>query len=231
MSRVLEWGLRAWAGVLFVAVVLWVLGPYGLGLLAGTHLMRWPFEPFLHSGPLEGLLTGPVFAADLAEESARTKVFELGQQLTNYDDQPMTGPFGDINLGWSVQFTSMTGAQQLVFVGLHVVPLLIMAALWWSLASVVRQARSESVFTHGNARLLTLAGITIALGAPLVALATWGLHRWIVATSQLADRVVVPGFGVESVPWTAVAAGVALLVLGSVWRRGVSIERDLVGLV
>ena len=119
----------------------------------------------------------------------------------------------------------------MVFVALHVVPLLVMAALWWSLASVVRQGRSEDVFTPVNAGRLTLAGIVIAVGAPLVALATWGLHRWIVATSQLADRVVVPGFGVESVPWTSVAAGVALLVLGSVWRRGVSIEKDLVGLV
>jgi hypothetical protein len=217
--------------MLFAATVLWMLGPYGFGLLYGIHLMRWPLEPFLHDGPLEGLLTGPIFAADLAEESARTRVFELGQQLTNYDEQPMTGPFGDINLGWSVQFTSMTWSQQMVFVALHVVPLLVMAALWWSLASVVRQGRSEGVFTHVNARRLTLAGIVIAVGAPLVALATWGLHRWIVATSQLADRVVVPGFGVESVPWTAVAAGVALLVLGSVWRRGVSIEKDLVGLV
>lgn len=231
MSRVLEWGLRAWAGVLLVGAALWVLGPYGVGLLYGTHLMRWPFEPFLLSGPLEELLTGPIFAADLAEESARTEVMELGQQLTNYDVQPMTGPFGDINLGWSVQFTSMTGAQQALFVGLHVVPLLVMAVLWWSLGSVVRQSRSESAFTQGNARRLTVAGLIVALGAPLVELATWGLHRWIVATSQLSDRVVVPGFGVESVPWTAVAAGVALLVLGSVWRRGVSIERDLAGLV
>lgn len=231
MSRLLELALRTWAVLLVLAAVLWVLGPYGVGLVWGSHLMRWPFEPFLHDGPLEGLLTGPIFAADLAEDAARTEVFELGQRLTNYDEQPMTGPFGDINLGWSVQFTSMSWWQQMVFVALHVVPLLVMAALWWSLASVVRQSRSENVFTHANARRLTAAGIVIVVGAPLVALATWGLHRWIVATSQLADRVVVPRFGVESLPWTAIAAGVALLVLGNVWRRGVAIQQDLVGLV
>jgi len=189
------------------------------------------FPAFLYDGPLADLLTGPVFAADLAEDSARTAVMELGLRLTNYDEQPMDRPFGDINLGWRVQFTSMTEGQQLIFVALHVVSLLVMAVLWWSLASVVRQSRSESVFTHANARRLSLAGIVIAAGAPLQALATWALHRWIVATSQLADRVVVPGFGIDSVPWTAVAAGLALLVLGSIWRRGVSIEKDLAGLV
>lgn len=231
MSRVLEWGLRAWAVLLVVAAGLWVLGPYGVGLLFGRHLMRWPFWPFLHDGPLEGLLTGPVFAADLREDSARTALFELGQELTDYDGQPVEGSFGDINLGWSVQFSSMTWGQQMVFVALHVVPLLVMAVLWWSLASVVRQSRNESVFTRANARRLTLAGLVIAVGAPLLAVTTWGFHSWVVATSQLADRVVVPGFGVESVPWTAVAAGLALLVLGRVWRRGVSIEKDLVGLV
>lgn len=231
MSRVLEWGLRAWAALLAAAAVLWVLGPFGIGLIWGSHLMRWPFRPFLYDGPLEGLLTGPVFGAYLVEESARTAMFRLGQRLTAYDGESVEGSFGDINVGWSVQFISMTWWQQLVFVALHVVPLLVMAALWWSLASVVRQSRSESVFTHANARRLTLAGLVIGVGAPLMSLAKWSLYRWVVETSQLADRVVVPGFGVEWVPWTAVAAGVALLVLGSVWRRGVSIQRDLEGLV
>ncbi len=231
MSRVLEWALRIWAGLLVVAAALGVLGPYGAGIVYGSHLMRWPFEPFLHDGPLEGLLTGPVFAADLAEESARTAVLELGQELTGHGGEPVEGAFGDINLGWSVQFTSMNFAQQTAFVTLHLVPLLVMAGLWWSLASVVRQSRSESVFTRANARRLTLAGLVIAIGAPLLSLATWALHRWIVSTSQLADRVVVPGFGIGFVPWTAVAAGLALVVLGTVWRRGVLIQQDLAGLV
>ncbi len=231
MSRVLEWGLRLWAGVLSLGAALWVLGPYGVGWLAGMELMRWPFRPLMFGGPLEGLLTGPVFAADLAEDSARTQVAELGAELTNYDYQPASGAFGDITLGWSVQFTSMTGPQQWVFVALHVSPLLVMAALWWSLASVIRQSRCETVFTLANARRLSVAGAVVALGGPLVALATWLLHRSIVASSQLEGRVVVPPFGIDSVPWTAVAAGVALLVLGSVWRRGATIERDMVGLV
>jgi hypothetical protein len=151
--------------------------------------------------------------------------------LTNYNEQPVNGVFGDINLGWTVQFTSLTPWQQMAFLALHVGPLLVMAALWWSLASVVRQSRSENVFTHTNARRLTAAGIVIAVGAALGALLTWGLHHWIVATSQLADRVIVPSFGVESMPWTAMTAGVALLVLGRVWRRGVAIQQDLAGLV
>jgi len=170
VSRVLEWGLRAWAVLLVVAAVLWVLGPYGAGPVGGRHLMRWPFWPFLQDGPLEGLLTGPVFAADLAEESARTAVFQLGQRLTDYDGKSVEGSFGEINLGWSVQFISMTWWQQMTFVALHVAPLLVMAVLWWSLASVVRQSRSESVFTEANARRLTSPDLS----------SRWGLRccRW-----------------------------------------------------
>ena len=231
MSRVLEWGLRVWSGILAAAAVLWVLGPYGFGMVYGAHLMRWPFDLFVYDGPLQGLLTGPIFAANLTEESARVRVIELGEELTNLDQQPMTGSFGDINLGWNVQFTSLTGAQEAAFVALHVIPLLVMAGMWWSLASVVRQSRSESVFTRANARRLTVAGAVIACGAPLVALATWALEHWVVATSQLADRVVVLDFGIAWVPWPAVAAGLALVVLGSVWSRGVVMEEDLVGLV
>lgn len=231
MSRLLEWALRAWAVLLLVASVLWVLGPYGFGVLAGAELMRRPFEVFLHDGPLVGLLTGPVFGVILTEDSARTTLFELSQRLTPEDTDPNTGAYGDIGLGWSAQFTVMTWGQQIAFLALHILPLLVMAALWWSLAAVVRQSRSESAFTHANARRLTLAGLVVALGAPLLSLATWGHHHWIVASSQLADSVEVPGYGLESVPWTAVAAGVALLVLGSVWRRGVTMQDDLAGLV
>jgi hypothetical protein len=74
-------------------------------------------------------------------------------------------------------------------VSLHVVPLLVMAALWWSLAAKVRQSPSESVFTETNARRLTVAGLVVALGAPLLAVATWMLHGWVVTTSRLAGLV------------------------------------------
>lgn len=232
MSRLLEWGLRAWAVVLSAAAMLWVLGPYGVGLVAGQHLLRRPFSWFLtDTGPLDGLLTGPVFPARLTEDSARRAISDLSEQLTDYDGGSVSGSFADIGLGWHVQVSSMTGRQQWAFLALHVLPLLVLAVAWWSLASVVRQSRHERVFTDVNARRLTLAGLVITLGAPLLAVATWVFQRWVVDTSQLSGRVAVPGFGVGSVPWAAVAAGVALLVLGGVWRRGVSMERDLAGLV
>lgn len=231
MSRLLELGLRAWALVLLIAAALWVLGPYGAGyLFYRDELMRWPLMSS-RGGLLDGWATGPIFGAYLTEESARDTVSALNEQLTAYDGGPVAGSFGDINGGWSVQFSILTWWQNVAFTALKVVPLLVMAALWWSLASVVRQSRTESVFTQANARLLSLAGLVIAAGAPLLTLATWAFRRWVVASSQLAGRVEVPELGVESVPWTAVAAGVALLVLGSVWRRGVTLQRDVEGLV
>lgn len=147
--------------------------------------------------------------------------------------QPLTAEaaFGDINPGWSVQFSVMTTPQNWLWVALHVLPLLAMAALWWSLARVVAQSGGESVFTVRNARRLTLAGGVVLVGAPILSLLTWAFHNWVADSSQIASRVEVPDFGLDQMPWTAMAAGFALLVLGRVWRRGAALEDDLGGLV
>ncbi len=158
-------------------------------------------------------------------------MLDLGQQLTPYDGGEVTGSFGDINVGWSIQVSIMTGWQQVVFLALKVVPLLVTATLWWTLASVVKQSRSQSAFTRANARRLTVAGSVVAMGAPLLALATWGHHRWVLSTAQLREFVIPPNFDLSFMPWTAIAAGIALVVLGSVWRRGVAIQQDVDGLV
>ena len=109
--------------------------------------------------------------------------------------------------------------------------LLVMAMLWWWLAGAVAQSRQDEVFTLDNARRLMAAGVIIALGTPVVAFSTWLLNRWILGTSQFADRAEVPVFGLTAIPWSVVAAGLALMVLGSVWRKGAVKERELAGLV
>jgi hypothetical protein len=228
-SRVLEWVLRTWAALLAVGAGLWVLGPHGAGFVSGSNLQDVP-DVLVH-GPLEGLLTGPVFGARLLDPDASRLTGQLSERLTAYDGGEVLGSHGDVVLGWRLQFTGLTEPQELVFVALHVVPLLVMAALWWRLAGVLRQSRSEDVFTPGNATLLRGAGLVVLLGSPVLTLATWIFRRWVVSTSQLADLASVPGLGVAWFAWPTIAAGLALLALGATWARGVRLQQDVEGLV
>lgn len=228
MSRVLEWGLRAWALVLVAASVVWVLGPYGVNRIQGAHvdwLGSWAF-----TGPLNGLLTGPVFGAYIDSETVMSAVREASDKITP-DSGVITGSFGDINIGWSLQFTVLTGWQNVAYVALHVAPLLVMAALWWLLAGMVRASRSQSPFTARNARILGGAGVVLLVGAPLLNVATYLFRGWVIAESQLDGEVHLPSYGLSWLPWPVMATGVSLIVLSVVWRRGVRLERDVAGLV
>lgn len=229
MVRGLGWGLRVWALVQVAAAALWVLGPYGASVYHG----QLPDVVYQLVGTtlLEGLFVGPIIAAGLTDPGAVEKLSHVTADLAG--PQPMTsaGAYGDILPGWSVQFATMTGGQNWSWVALHVLPLLVMAALWWYLARMVAQSASASVFTVSNARRLTMAGSVVLLGAPVVSLLTWAFHNWVADSSQIASRIEVPTFGLADMPWTAMAAGFALLMLGQVWRRGVAMANDLGGLV
>lgn len=228
MSRVLEWGLRAWALVLVASSVVWVLGPYGVNVVQGGTL-DW-FDNWIFVGPLHGLLTGPVFGAYLLDESTMDAINDLSGQV-NPNSGVVIGSLVDINVGWSLQFTILTGWQNVVYVLLHVVPLLVMAVLWWLLAGMVRSSRQGSAFTLRNARILGAAGVVLLVGAPLVNFADWLFRRWVLDTSRLADDARVPSYGLDWLPWSVMATGLALIVLGVVWRRGVRLEHDVAGLV
>jgi hypothetical protein len=230
MARALGWVLRAWAVVQLAVAALWMFGPYGAGLFFGSHLPHGLYV-LLRQSLLTGLFTGPVVAARLTEPGVSGRLSQLSADLTGYHGEEVKGAFGDVNLGWSVQFLSLTKPQGYVWVALHVVPLLAMAVLWWSLARVVTHSRREVAFTAGNARWLGWAGWAVLLGAPVLSLLTWRFHLWVAGSSQIADRIDLPGYSVSRLPWTVMAAGLVLVVLGEVWRHGAEIEDEVGGLV
>ena len=229
MRGVLEWLRELRSVALVPSAGLWLLP------LSWTTWIPDPVRGFLmwHFGPTDGLFTGTVFGAYFTDDTLERIEAAVPQDLMLSAHEANNLGFqnqGDLNIGWSVQFFP-SGVQGMAHVGLHVVPLLVMAILWWWLAGAVAQSRHEEVFTLSNARRLAAAGVVIALGAPMVALGAWLLNRWILETSQFADRADVPAFGLAALPWSAVAAGLALVVLGSIWRKGAVKERELAGLV
>jgi hypothetical protein len=229
MHRLLEWLLRIWSGVLVLSACLWLVPDNWTVWIPGPvrQFLIWQF------GPTDGVFTGVRMGAYFTDDTVSRIQDSLPRDMVLSADQANglgVQNQGDVNIGWSLQFFP-TGLQGAAHVALHVLPLLIMAMLWWWLAGAVAQSRHEEVFTLDNARRLLAAGVVIALGAPVVAFSTWLLNRWILATSQFADRAEVPVFGLTAIPWSVVAAGLALIVLGSVWRKGAVKERELAGLV
>ena len=231
MSRVLEWGLRAWALVLVGFAALWAIGPYGVGLLEYNEAVQRVYVLMGYGGPLDGWATGPVFEAEPRDEQFFASLAEANRYLIDSSGLAAVQTRGDVGLSYSVRFITLTPAQQILFLSLNLLPLLVLAALWWTLAGVLKQSRSESVFTSANARLLSGAGAVIAAGAVLLELARWSLQRWLLSGDGPSGTFEVVPLGVYTVPWPAVATGVAFMVLGRVWRRGVAMEKDLAGLV
>lgn len=238
MSKLVEWAIRVWAGWLVLCAVLWVLVR---GMRRGWEVLNLLPLAVTDAGPLSGLRTGLTFGAFFRDGGVSGRMYDLSAGLTDLDAYNRAVAAGeasgrqltlaDVNVGWSIQVTSPLWPQELVLIALNVVTLLVTAWLWWWLARAVRQSRTGAVFTPDNARRLMVAGAVVLAGAPLSALAHWGLHRWALSTTQLADQLLLPAFGPLHVPWAAVALGAVLIVLGSVWQRAVVLEREVAGLV
>lgn len=231
-ARLLGWGLRVWALLQVYAAGLWIIGPFGAGDggLSRTLLPEWLSQPLSYG--LQGLTVGPITGVVLTAPNANPQVADLGLHLSgNQGAETLSSTFGDINLNATAQFSVLSGGQGWAWVALHAVPLLLMAALWWLLAKAAIQSGSATVFTTPNARLLSIAGIVLSLGSIALSALTRWFYTWIASTSQIMDKVRIPDYSWHTVPWAAVVAGAALLVLGDVWRRGIAIEAELGGLV
>lgn len=228
-TRVLTWGLPCWAVLNAAAAAVWILGPFGTATIYPAHVPQWLNRLLF---PLVGgAETGPFVAAELTDSSVSHQLASLSDRLTGYDGSAVYGAFGDIDIAWNVQFSILTRLQSAAWVGLHVAPLIVLGVLWWMLARVVTQARNNAVFTSGHARLLMLAGGVVMIGAPVLSILTWGFTVWVADSSEIASRIRILGYSWGRVPWSVVAAGFALVVLGQVWRRGAAMETELGGLV
>lgn len=226
MSKIAEIEIRAWSAVLVASAVIWIV-PVG-----SWWVPRWLRDWLVLGGfpPLDGRWTGARFGASFTDDTI-AQIHEAlpgGLALSADRADGVRVPL-DLNLDWYVQATSVLEAP--LWIALNVVPLLVMAVLWWWLAGVVAQSRREAVFTTANASRLTLAGAVIAVGAPALQVAHWLYDRHLLDGSQFADRAVLPGLDLLALPWGAVSLGAALVVLGAVWRKGAAKEHDLAGLV
>jgi hypothetical protein len=233
MTRLIELGLRAWAIVLVACAGLWVLVG-GLGLWQTINVLPWSWTVI---GPLRGIRAGLTVEAQdrdlgvlasLSEGLERVVDREAHNAAVAQGDQQA---FAEITLTLQAQMTGLPLWQEAAFITVNVIALLVTAWLWWSLADVVRNSRGGHIFTRHTARLLTAAGVVLLVGTPTLTLIHWGLGSWALSTSSLADKIAMPQFGLLSLPWSMMAVGLALLILGRVWHRGARLEWEVQGMV
>ncbi len=229
--RSLEVALRVAAAVSALFAALWVLGFNGFMVLTyGSVPDR--LLPVMESTGIEWA-TSPIAPAYFVEPTDVERFFEFFQSLNGFTDGGFLAPsgWGEIAGGTQVQLWDPTLVQQVLYVGVHVGIYLAMAWIWWTLASLVAAGRSGTPFTVANAGRLRAIGWVVLLGGTLAAAAKWATLTWMLNTSSVADRMAGPGFGLGYVPWWTVGVGASVLVLATVWRRGVTMQDDLEGLV
>ena len=105
-----------------------------------------------------------------------------------------------------------------------------LAWLWWTLSRIAGSARGGDPFIASNAHRLAWAGALVLVGPPLVLLSQQAVLRWMLSESTASGKADL-WFRWEWVPVWPLGAGLALLVLSAVWRRGVAMRSDLEGLV
>jgi Protein of unknown function (DUF2975) len=127
----------------------------------------------------------------------------------------VTGPTRvtmELDLGQTLLFA--LGALPSLLLGLGVaVPLL----------RTLREAIAGEVFTAANARRVRLVGLLLVVGS-LAATAAQRLSTWLIARDALGDLAGGPYL---QPPWAAVAAGVAVLAVTELFRRGVLLRAEL----
>lgn len=127
----------------------------------------------------------------------------------------LTGPARvtmELDLGQTLLFA--LGALPSLLLGLGVVvPLL----------RTLREAIAGEVFTAANARRIRLVGLLLLLGS-IAATAAQRLTGWLIARDVLGDLAGGPYL---QPPWAAIAAGVAVLAVTELFRRGVLLRAEL----
>lgn len=222
--RGVEWVLRGLAVISLLTSLVWVLGSMGIGLIYEAA----PVRDAAQSIDLEAASGYPSAAVE-PEREVVMGILRSGA-LPVSDGAP-PGGFAELSVAFDVHLYEPSLAQRLAYVGLQTGLALGVAWLWWSLATLVAASRRNDPFSPANARRLRGLGLLVAIGGPAYVVGTWLVLRWLVGTSELADTVLLRGLAWGDLPWVATGAGLALLVLAAVWRRGSEMRRELEGLV
>lgn len=224
-AAAVDWLLRGLAVLSAATCLVWILGATGTGFLYDGPQ---PVNDAVRSFDLPAAAGSPTMpvqgGAEVVQQVLRAGPFTSG-------DGSDPGAFAELTFTLHATTYDPTPGQRVAYVGLQCLASLALAWLWWSLAGVVRASRRGDPFTVAQASRLRMLGLLVAIGGPAYVVAMWLVHRWLLATSELADVATVGALHWRSVPWWTVGVGLVLLVMAGVWRRGAAMRHDLAGLV
>lgn len=229
-----QWALRGLALLFLLGGAAGVLGASGTKSIYDRHVPRQFAEQVRRLWPQSG---------EMPTSWVKVRPPHYGDTYAQFNGIPDgggTAPAGFAQLR-DLATQTVGGGGELVFfdpgllrrivwlVAITLVPLAL-TWLWWTLSRMVGTARDGDPFTLANARRLAIAGVVVGL-VPLIALLTQQLVlRWMLASSSAAGKADIWYRG-GMLPLGTLGAGLALLVLAAIWRRGVAMRRDLEGLV
>lgn len=231
---VVQWVLRALAVFSLLGALAVVLGQSGTQSVFDRHVPRvvteqaqrlWPQSSKVPASPV---LIRSAHWEDTYEEFNQMYpdggVVPQGWAELSVGHPITVGRVGDLTF-WDPAF----GPRTAWVVALVLVPLGL-AWLWWTLSRIAGSAREGDPFIHSNAKRLAWAAGLVLVGPPLALLAQQVVLRWMLSGSTAAGKADI-WFRWEWVPVWPLGAGLTLLVLAAVWRRGVAMRSDLEGLV
>jgi hypothetical protein len=229
-----QWVLRALAVLSLLGALAVVLGGNGTGSLFDRHV-PWVvteqvqrFWPQSSKVPAAPVLVRPAHWEDTYEEfnqgypDGGASPRGWAELSTGHPDT--VGRVGDLTF-WDPGF----GPRTAWVLALVLAPLGL-AWLWWMLSRIAGSARRGDPFIAANAKRLAWAGALVLVGPPLALLSQQAVLRWMLAESTASQKADI-WFRWEWIPVWPLGAGLALLVLAAVWRRGVAMRSDLEGLV
>jgi hypothetical protein len=215
--------LLALVAVTGLLVASWVLGYNGLGAISGSEL-----PASLRSAESNAIPSEPVFIEGTAGVATVEAANEVTGGIPAGDVRPGDGTSEFYGNQAFLSFWGLTMTQHAVWVGVRALPLLGMTLIWWLLFRIVRDVRRGAGFTRSTARRMTLIGLLVLLGVPLVQLARWEVAHWQVESSTGRGIAAAAGLRVDLWP---LAVGLVILVIASTWQQAARMREDLEGLV
>jgi hypothetical protein len=226
--RVVEAVIRV-ASVLAIVAFVWMLaGNNGFGVVQSFGMPGSPQEAAMVTNERVTLRGAPALAS---VEAANTTLGSLESRSSARAAEvapSQAGPLVELTgpTQASATFWDATGTQRWAWILVRALAALCSGAALWLLADIVKSARSDP-FTSRNVHRL---GAMTALVAVAGVAGDWGtaaVRWWLISSSDAGDTVRLD----LDVSFGFVALVLGLGVVTVVWRRGVAMREDLVGLV